>query len=81
MAIQLSGQHSAPWVVYWLLFFLTPVYIFMILFYQPHLVKFIHEVFGANNNNKVSEILTETKTIIQSYLVGLFAETGIVAVL
>lgn len=61
--------------------FLTPVYIFMILFYQPHLVKFIHEVFGANNNNKVSEILTETKTIIQSYLVGLFAETGIVAVL
>lgn len=61
--------------------FLTPVYIFMILFYQPHLVKFIHDVFGASNNSKVSEILTETKTIIQSYLVGLFIEFSIIAVL
>jgi predicted PurR-regulated permease PerM len=61
--------------------FLTPVYIFMLLFYQPHLVGFIHRVFGAENDNKVSEILIETKVIIQSYLVGLFAEFAIVAVL
>jgi predicted PurR-regulated permease PerM len=60
---------------------LTPVYIFMILFYQPHLVKFIHKIFGAGNDNKVSEILIETKTIIQSYLAGLFAEFVIVAIM
>jgi predicted PurR-regulated permease PerM len=53
----------------------------MLLYYQPHLIGFIHRVFGADNDNKVSEILTETKVIIQSYLVGLFAEFAIVAVL
>jgi len=61
--------------------FLTPVYIFMILFYQPHLVQFIHKLFGADNNQKINEILLETKVIIQSYLVGLFAEFAIIAVL
>ncbi|MDZ4823679.1 MAG: AI-2E family transporter [Flavobacteriales bacterium] len=61
--------------------FLTPVYIFMLLFYQPHLVEFIHQIFGAGNNSKVSEILTAIKKIIQSYLVGLFAEVGIIATL
>ncbi len=61
--------------------FLTPVYIFMILYYKPHLVRFIHELFGSNNDSNVNEILVETKTIIQSYLVGLFAECAIIAVL
>jgi predicted PurR-regulated permease PerM len=60
---------------------LTPVYIFMILYYQNHLVEFIHKLFGAGNDVKVSEILTATRTIIQSYLVGLFIEIVIVAVL
>jgi len=61
--------------------FLTPVYIFMILFYQPHLVQFIHKLFGADHNEKINEILLETKVIIQSYLVGLFVEFAIIAVL
>ena len=61
--------------------FLTPVYIFMLSYYQPHLVGFIHQVFGAKNDYKINEILTETKAIIQRYLVGLFAEIAIVAVL
>jgi predicted PurR-regulated permease PerM len=61
--------------------FLTPVYIFMILYYQPHLIESTHRFFGVDNNNKVSEILIETKSIIQGYLVGLFAEFAIVAVL
>ena len=60
---------------------LIPVYIFMILYYQPHLIEFIHKVFGASNDNKVSEILHETKTIIKSYLMGLFSEFAIVAIL
>ncbi|MDZ4845859.1 MAG: AI-2E family transporter [Chitinophagales bacterium] len=61
--------------------FLTPVYVFMILFYQPHLLEFIHQLFGVGNDKRVREILTETKGIIQNYLVGLFAEFVILAVL
>lgn len=61
--------------------FLTPVYIFMILFYQPHLIRFVHQLFGKGNNGSVSEILIETKGIIQSYLVGLSIEVVIIVVL
>ncbi len=60
---------------------LTPVYIFMMLYYQPHLVKFLHQVFGEKNGENVSEVLVETKSIIQSYLHGLFIEMLIIAVL
>ena len=59
---------------------LTPVYIFMILYYQSHLLEFTHKLFRAHNNN-VSEVLTETRAIVQSYLSGLFIEFTIVAVL
>ena len=61
--------------------FLIPVYIFMILLYQPHLVAFIHRLFGADKNTEVSEILVKTKTIVQGYLVGLFLEFSIVGTL
>ncbi len=61
--------------------FLIPVYIFMILLYQSHLVAFIYKLFGAEYEDKVSEMIVETKTIIQSYLVGLSAEFAIVATL
>ena len=60
---------------------LTPVYVLMILFYEPHLLAFAHQIFGADNDEKVSEILTQTKTIIKSYLVGLFIEFVIIAIL
>lgn len=61
--------------------FLTPVYIFMILFYQPHIVVFFYKLFGPANEGKVSEILGETKTVIRGYLVGLFLEFVIIAIL
>ena len=61
--------------------FLTPVYIFMFLFYQAHIIEFIHKSFGVGHNENVTEILTETKSIIQSYLVGLFLEFVIIAVM
>jgi predicted PurR-regulated permease PerM len=60
---------------------LTPVYTFMLLLYQPHLVAFIHKLFGSDNDKNVNEILTETRVIVRSYLVGLFIEISIVAVL
>lgn len=63
------------------LVFLLPVYIFLILFYKPLLLDFINKIFPTNKNHTVKEVLTETKTLIQSYLIGLLLETGIVAAL
>lgn len=58
-----------------------PVYVFMILFYQSHLVDFIYKLFGENNRKEVGEVFTSSKSIIQNYLVALLIEAGIIAVL
>jgi predicted PurR-regulated permease PerM len=59
--------------------FLIPIYIFMILFYKPLLLEFIFKLFKNDKNQVVSEVLTETKSLIQSYLIGLLIEAAIVA--
>jgi predicted PurR-regulated permease PerM len=64
-----------------LVLLLIPVYIFLILFYQPLLIDFIRKVFANSNKSKVNEIITQTKTVIQRYLVGLVIEAVIVAVM
>ena len=61
--------------------FLIPVYIFLILFYQPLLIEFIRRIFGKSDQKQVSEIVTQTKSVIQRYLVGLFIEAVIVAIM
>ncbi len=61
------------------LLFLIPVYVFMILFYQPLLIEFFHKFFGNKNRDKVSEIINQIKTLIQRYLIGLLIEVGIIA--
>ncbi|MBN2348158.1 MAG: AI-2E family transporter [Bacteroidales bacterium] len=63
------------------LLFLIPVYIFMILFYQPILIEFFRRLFGKNNRNEVSEIIAQIKSLIQRYLLGLLLETSIIATL
>lgn len=60
---------------------LVPIYVFLLLFYKTLLINFLHEVFSRDNANKVSDVLTETKSSIQSYMVGLLLETLVVAVL
>jgi predicted PurR-regulated permease PerM len=60
---------------------LIPVYVFMILFYQPLLLDFIRKLFGTSNQSQMSEIITKTKTVIQRYLIGLVLEAVIVATL
>ena len=60
---------------------LIPVYIFMILFYKPLLLEFISQLFKHGKLEVVSEVLTETKSLIQNYLVGLLLEAAIVATL
>ena len=61
--------------------FLLPVYIFLILFYQPILIEFIHRIFSKSDQSQVSEIVTQIKTVIQRYLVGLVIEAVIMATL
>ena len=60
---------------------LLPVYIFMILFYKPLLLEFISQLFGKDRHVVVGEVLLETRTLIQSYLVGLLVEAILVATL
>jgi len=60
---------------------LLPVYVFMILYYKTLLLEFTRKLFRAEHHVAVAEVLVKTKTIIQTYLVGLFFEIVIVAVL
>lgn len=62
-----------------ILLFLIPVYIFLILFYQPILLEFIHRLFGITNRSQISEIASQIKNVIQRYLVGLVVEAAMVA--
>ncbi len=61
--------------------FLIPVYVFMLLFYHPLLIDFVRKLFGTGNQSRVSEVVTQTKTVIQRYLIGLIIEAVIVATL
>lgn len=61
--------------------FLVPVYIFMILFYHPLILEFIRRLFGEGHQSKVSELISKTKYVIQRYLVGLFIEAVMVAIM
>lgn len=61
--------------------FLIPFYVFMILFYQPILIEFIRRLSGPNYESKVKEIVTQIKSVIQRYLVGLVIEAAMMAVM
>jgi predicted PurR-regulated permease PerM len=61
--------------------FLLPVYIFLILFYHPILIEFIHRLFRKVDQIKLDEIVTQIKTVIQRYLIGLLIEAAIMAAL
>lgn len=60
---------------------LIPVYVFMILFYQPLLRDFIYQLFGEINKQEVGEVLTSSKNVIQRYLLALLLEAVIIALL
>ncbi|KAF0132231.1 MAG: hypothetical protein FD155_755 [Bacteroidetes bacterium] len=61
--------------------FVIPVYVFLILFYKPLLIDVIHQLFGEGQRKTVSEVINQTKTVIQKYLSGLIIEIVIVSVL
>jgi predicted PurR-regulated permease PerM len=61
--------------------FIIPVYVFLMLFYKTLLLNFIYEVFSEEHSQHVAEILKQTKTAIQSYIVGLLIEMIIVSLM
>jgi len=59
--------------------FLMPVYIFVILYYKPLFLEFFSRLFPSGQHGVVQEVLVESKSLTQRYLLGLMIETVIVA--
>lgn len=60
---------------------LIPVYVFLIILYKSLLLDFIAMCFSSSKHNTVTEVLLETRKLIQSYLIGLLLEAALVATL
>jgi len=60
---------------------LLPIYVFLILYYEPLLKAFILRLFEKKNHIKVKGVISKVKKLIQSYLMGLVIETIIIAIL
>ena len=54
--------------------FLLPIYMILILYYKPLFLDFIAKLFRSEHHLAVVEVLTNSKKIIQHYLIGLFFE-------
>jgi len=57
---------------------LLPIYGFLILYYRKLIHKFLLDVFSDHHRTLVEEVLSESKTIVQGYMVGLLIEMAIV---
>jgi predicted PurR-regulated permease PerM len=60
---------------------LLPVYTFLFLFYKRLIINFLYKLFAEENAQDLSNVLTQTKGAIQSYMFGLLLEAIIVATL
>jgi predicted PurR-regulated permease PerM len=60
---------------------LIPLYTFLILIYRNLFKKFLAKLVAQKNHPILVDILSEIKLVVQSYIVGLLMEMGIVAVL
>ncbi len=62
-----------------LLLVLLPVYIFLVLYYRDMIRKFLVKVFKDEHEARVMEVLRESRSIVQGYMIGLIIEMGIIA--
>jgi predicted PurR-regulated permease PerM len=60
---------------------LLPLYTFLIMYYRGLIRKFLIDSFSDKHRDSVQEVLAESKTIIQGYMVGLLIEMAIVTIL
>ncbi len=60
---------------------LLPIYTFLILYYRKLIHRFFLDVFASRYKDQVEGVLTESKSIVQGYMVGLLLELAIVTIL
>lgn len=77
----LVGQTIGTALTTLILVFILPVYIFLLLFYKTLILNFLYESFAEKNSSQVADVLQQTKSAIQSYMIGLLIEALIVATL
>ena len=61
------------------LLILIPIYTFLLLYYRQHIRNFLFIVFKKDNNKEVQSVISKSKLMIRSYMVGLLIEMAIVA--
>jgi len=65
-----------------LIFFgLLPIYTFLILYYRNILLKFVYLWFPERSHSKVREVISETESIIKSYIGGLLIQITYITIL
>lgn len=62
-----------------LLLILMPIYTFLLLYYRLHIRNFLFIVFKKEYNSDVQNVISKSKIMIRSYMVGLLIEMVIVA--
>lgn len=60
---------------------LIPIYTFLFMYYRELLRTFVIRLFHKKHNDKVVEVISEVRFIIQHYIAGLLLENSCVAVL
>lgn len=60
---------------------LIPIYMFLILLYRTHFMKFLNKLFKIEHHNVLFDILCQIKVAVKSYLVGLMIQLISVATL
>jgi predicted PurR-regulated permease PerM len=62
-----------------LLLILMPIYTFLLLYYRLHIRNFLFIVFKKEYNSDVQNVISKSKIMIRSYMIGLLIEMVIVA--
>lgn len=63
------------------LLIIIPVYVFMFLLYRDHFTRFFIKLFKDEPSEKVVNVVTELRQVIQHYLLGMLKVMAILAVL
>ena len=58
-------------------FFLLPVFTFLIIYYKELFQNFLSKLFARKDQDALEDVLGETKSVVQSFLVGRMVETAI----
>jgi predicted PurR-regulated permease PerM len=60
---------------------LVPIYIYLLLSYKSHLIRFVFIWFEKSEHKNVEEVMKETEHIIKGYLIGLIIQISYIIIL